>query len=148
MAFEIEHKYLVVDDSYKRMAESSVTIRQGYLNRNPERTVRVRTKGEHGFITVKGKNDGDTRLEFEYEVPLDDARRMLSLCELPILEKERYYVDFGGYRWEIDEFGGSLAPLVTAEIELPESRHDYPLPPFVGKEVTGDPRYYNSNLLK
>lgn len=152
MAFEIEHKYLVTGDSYLELCDSRQTrgIRQGYLSRDPERTVRVRTVltggKQLGFITVKGKNRGDTRLEFEYPVPYAQAEQMLSLCAGSIVEKTRYLVPFQGYTWEVDIFQGARQGLRVAEIELPESRHDYPLPPFAGKEVTGDPAYYNSNL--
>lgn len=143
---EIEHKYLVISDSYKNMAKSHREIRQGYLNRMPERTVRVRTVGQSGYLTVKGKNSGDTRLEFEYEIPLEDALKMLELCEHGIIVKTRYIVDFGGMTWEVDEYHGDREGLVVAEIELPYSGYKYELPPFVGENVTGDPRYYNSNL--
>lgn len=146
MAVEIEHKYLVRNQSYRDMASSADDICQGYLCRVPERTVRVRTRGGKGYITVKGKTDGDSRLEFEYEIPYGDAVEMLSLCEPPKLEKTRYLVEFGGHCWEVDEFHGKLQGLVTAEIELPVSETDYTLPPFVGENVTGDRRYYNSNL--
>lgn len=146
MAFEIEHKYLVEGESYKEMASGSVEIRQGYLNRDPHRTVRIRTAGRKGFITVKGKNDGDTRLEFEYEIPFDDALEMLGLCEPGIIEKRRWFVDYGGFRWEVDEYLGARKGLTVAEVELPSSGVGYPLPPFAGTNVTGDPRYYNSNL--
>lgn len=146
MAFEIEHKYLVRDKSYRDMCVCSIEMAQGYLLRDPARTVRVRIAGDTAYITVKGKTVGDTRPEFEYEIPVADAREMLSLCDGRVICKTRYYVDFSGYRWEVDEFHGELDSLVLAEIELPESTHDYPLPPFVGQDVTGDPRYYNSNL--
>lgn len=146
MALEIEHKYLVKDDSYKEMAQNHTHILQGYLSREPDRTVRVRVKGERGFITVKGRNSGDVRLEFEYEVPKADAEEMLGLCLPPVLEKVRWEVKYEGKLWEVDEFLGSLAPLVTAEIELTSSAESYSLPSFVGKNVTGDPRYYNSQL--
>lgn len=147
MALEIERKYLVVSDQYKRMASSCVELSQGYLNRDPERTVRVRIKGEKGYLTVKGKCCVDTRKEFEYEIPYSDALELLALCEKPIIAKTRYFVDFDGFEWEVDEFHGDLAPLVTAEIELPASDMKFPIPDFVGQDVTGDPRYYNSNLL-
>lgn len=143
---EIEHKYLVINDSYKNMAKSHREIRQGYLNRKPERTVRVRTVGQSGYLTVKGKNSGDTRLEFEYEIPLEDALKMLELCEPGIIVKTRYIVDFGGMTWEVDEYHGDREGLVVAEIELPYSGYKYELPSFVGENVTGDSRYYNSNL--
>lgn len=146
MAIEREHKYLVINDSYKTDASESHVIRQGYLNRQPSRTVRVRTFDNHGFITVKGKTEGDSRLEFEYEIPFADAIELLRLCEGKIIEKTRYCVPFGNHIWEVDEFHGDLAPLTVAEIELSSNDSGYALPPFAGKEVTGDPRYYNSAL--
>ncbi len=146
MAKEIEHKYLVKDTTYREMAESSVRITQGYLCREPGRTVRVRVKGERGYLTVKGVTRDDTREEYEYEIPVADAVRMMALCDGRVLDKTRYLVPFGGYLWEVDEFHGDLSPLVTAEIELQKSTRDYPLPPFVGEDVTGNPKYYNSNL--
>lgn len=146
MAYEIEHKYLVKDDSFKGMAFEVVEIRQGYLSRLPERTVRVRTFNDKGFLTVKGKNHGDVRLEFEYEVPFEDAKEMLMLCEPGILEKTRYKVKFGALIWEVDEYHGANEGLTVAEVEIPDSGYRYEVPSFVGENVTGDPRYYNSNL--
>lgn len=146
MAIEIEHKYLVVNDSYKNMATGKISIQQGYLNRSPDRTVRIRTMDEKGFLTVKGRNKGDFRLEFEYEIPIEDARQILSLAEPGIVEKTRYFVPFDGLIWEVDEFHGSLSGVVIAEVELPESSHDYSKPSFIGKDITGDPTFYNSNL--
>lgn len=146
MAIEIEHKYLVKNDSFKSLADSAVDIRQGYLNRDPARTVRVRTKGDRGFITVKGSTSDDTRVEYEYPVPYGDAIAMLRLCDGTVIEKRRYLVPYHGRTWEIDEFTGSLQGLVVAEIELESSGENYDIPPFVGREVTGDPRYYNSCL--
>lgn len=146
MGLEIEHKYLVKNDNYKGMATATYRIRQGYLNRDPERTVRVRTKGEKGYLTVKGKTRGATRLEFEYEIPVEDAEMMLGLCESPVLDKVRYIVPYKGHTWEVDEFLGDREGLVTAEIELPSEEERYDIPDFIGKNVTGDPRYYNSNL--
>lgn len=146
MALEIERKYLVNDSSYKTLASGKVEIRQGYLNRDPERTVRVRTFGDKGFLTVKGKNRGEVRLEFEYEVPISDALEMLALCGGDIVEKIRYFVDYDGLTWEVDEYIRRLEGLVVAEVELPAEGCQVVLPPFVGEEVTGDPRYYNSNL--
>lgn len=146
MAKEIEHKYLVSSESYIGMSTGSVEIAQGYLSRVPERTVRIRVAGDCGFITVKGINSGDTRLEYEYKIPRRDAEEMLRMCEGRVIRKRRYFVDYDGLRWEVDRFGGDLAPLVVAEVELERSRHDYRLPPFVGREVTGNPAYYNSNL--
>lgn len=154
MAYEIEHKYLVVNTRYLSMAQSSRSICQGYLSRNPDCVVRVRIADDKGFITVKGRNFSDnaddtkqaTRKEFEYNVPLEDAREMLKLCEGNCIAKTRYIVPFEGYIWEVDEFHGSREGLTIAEIELTSSDEKYPLPPFVGKEVTGNPEYYNSNL--
>ena len=146
MALEIEHKYLVKNDSFRKLASSSCRISQGYLCREPERTVRVRIKAEKGFITVKGKNDGATRLEFEYEISVDDALKMLGMCVPPVLEKTRYFVPFEGHIWEVDEFHGALEGLVTAEIELSAEDESYAKPPFLGEDVTGNPAYYNSNL--
>ncbi|MDE6480780.1 MAG: CYTH domain-containing protein [Muribaculaceae bacterium] len=146
MALEIEHKYLVKNDSYKDLAIDSVLISQGYLCREPERTVRIRIKGEKGYITVKGKNSGAVRTEFEYEIGLDDAKIMLSLCVPPVLEKIRHIVPFEGHIWEVDEFLGCRTGLVTAEIELESPDEWYAVPSFVGENVTGNPDYYNSNL--
>ena len=139
MALEIEHKFLVEEDSYIEMAVEVREIRQGYLQRDPARTVRIRTVGDRGYVTVKGITVGDTRREYEYEIPLADAREMLAMCLPPVIEKRRYVVPFAGKTWEVDRFGGPLAPLVTAEIELSEPGEHYETPPFVGREVTGDP---------
>ena len=146
MGIEIEHKYLVKDDSYKRLSDNNSTIRQGFLSRDPERTVRVRVRDDQGFITIKGKGDGAAHPEFEYEIPLDDAMRLMSLCEPPVIEKTRYIVMHDGNRWEVDEFHGSLEGLVIAELEVPSEDYRFSLPPFVGREVTGNPKYYNSQL--
>lgn len=145
MAYEIEHKYLVKDNGYKALASNRSHILQGYLNRDPERTVRVRLRDEKGYITVKGRTEGDRRLEFEYEIPAGDARELLRLCAGPVLDKWRYLVPYEGHVWEVDEFTQGL---VTAEIELPSSETAYSVPPFCGLNVTGDPRYYNSNIDK
>lgn len=146
MALEIERKYLVVSDSYRMMAEKSSHIRQGYLSRDKERTVRVRTVDDKAFLTIKGKNIGDTRVEFEYSIPMEDAYELLRLCTGRVIEKTRYYVPYRGKTWEVDEFDGDLSPLVLAEVELSDSSEQFEMPPFVGKEVTTDPQYYNSNL--
>ncbi len=146
MALEIEHKYLVRNTSYKEMDAECVKIRQGYLCKEPARTVRVRTWNDKGFLTIKGLTTGDVREEFEYPIPYDDAEKLLSLCNGDILEKIRYIVKYEGFKWEVDEFHGSREGLCLAEIELPTSDTKYKLPPFIGKNVTGDPAYYNSNL--
>ena len=146
MGIEIEHKFLVKNDSYRSMAVSESEIMQGFLSRIPERTVRVRVRGDKGFITIKGKGCGAAHPEFEYEVPLDDAKQMLSMCEPPVINKTRYIVMHDGNRWEIDEFHGELQGLVIAELEVISEDYRFSLPPFVGLEVTGDRRYYNSQL--
>lgn len=147
MGKEIERKFLVISDEYRLMARRSVRISQGYISRRKEGTVRVRIFGDSGFLTVKGANAGISRSEWEYEIPLDDAREMLSsVCEPGIIDKTRYIVDFEGYRWEIDEFHGSLAPLVLAEVELPNPSATPLIPPFIGEEVSDNPAYFNSNL--
>lgn len=146
MAKEIERKYLVKDDSYRGLATETITIAQGYLNRDPERTVRIRVWNNQGFITVKTRNHGLIRNEWEYEIPLADACEMLQYCERPI-EKIRYIIPIeAGLKWEVDEFGGRLKGLVVAEIEVPSEETPFPIPDFIGREVTGDPAYYNSNL--
>ena len=146
MGMEIEHKYLVTGDDYRRMACETCEIKQGFLSRVPERVVRVRVRDDKGFITIKGKGSAAAHPEFEYEVPLVDAIEMLALCEPPIIEKTRHIVMHEGNRWEVDEFHGDLQGLVIAELEVSSEDYRYSLPPFVGEEVTGDPRYYNSQL--
>ena len=147
MAKEIEHKYLTVSNEYRLLATSSHIICQGYLSLDKERTVRVRTIDNRGFVTIKGKNIGALRQEFEYEIPVADAKEMLeTLCLKPVIEKCRYIVMYEGEKWEVDEFKGALSGLVLAEIELPDVNHKYSIPKFIGKNVTGDPRYYNSVL--
>ncbi|MDE7180763.1 MAG: CYTH domain-containing protein [Muribaculaceae bacterium] len=146
MGLEIERKFLVTDTDYHQRAEKQVRIRQGYLSRDPERTVRVRIKDDKGYLTVKGSTDGCVRQEFEYEIPQADAESMLALCVPPVLEKIRYLVREGNHVWEIDEFLSLPAPLTLAEIELESVDEPFDLPSFIGEEVTGDPVYYNSNL--
>lgn len=146
MGLEIERKYLVRDDSYKANASERHVIRQGYLQREPSRTVRVRTFDDKGYITVKGITTGFTRAEYEYEIPFDDAVGMLSLCFGRVVSKVRHVVIHEGMKWEVDEFKDDLSPLTLAEIELPDEKCRFALPDFVAEEVTGDPRYYNSNL--
>lgn len=147
MALEIERKFLVTDGSFADSAICSRSISQGYLNREPERTVRVRLCDGRGYLTVKTRNCGATRHEWEYEIPAADARAMLGACG-GVIEKTRYIVPAAedGLKWEVDVFHGRHEGLVVAEIELPTEDTPFTLPPFIGREVTGDPRYYNSNL--
>lgn len=146
MGIEIERKFLVKNSNYKARAIAVSEISQGYLSRNPDRTVRIRIKDSSGYITVKGRTEGMSRLEFEYPIPLEDARQMLALCEPPVLHKTRYLVIEKGKRWEVDEFHGAKEGLVVAEIELESATERVDIPDFIDKEVTGDSRYYNSQL--
>jgi adenylate cyclase len=148
MAKEIERKFLVTGSSWKGRRPGR-RIRQGYLSSEPARVVRVRTDGRKAFLTVKGPNIGAARDEFEYRIPLQDARSLLDdLCERPLIEKTRYRVPFGGLVWEVDVFTGENRGLVVAEIELEREEQAVRMPPWVGPEVTGDPRYFNANLAR
>jgi adenylate cyclase len=145
MAEEIERKFLVSDNSWRRLG-SGQRYRQGYLSTVKERTVRIRVAGDKGSITVKSINLGTTRSEYEYEIPLADANEMLDcLCERPLIEKIRYRIHLGDLTWEVDEFEGENHGLITAEIELRDENQAILLPAWIGREVTGDPRYFNSN---
>jgi adenylate cyclase len=147
MAKEIERKFLVSDNSWRRLG-SGQRYRQGYLSTVKERTVRVRVAGDKGFITVKGINLGATRSEYEYEIPLADANEILDcLCERPLIEKIRYRIHLGDLTWEVDEFEDENHGLIIAEIELKDENQAILLPTWIGREVTGDPCYVNSNLV-
>jgi len=148
MGLEIERKFLVIGTAWQTLAAGALT-RQGYLSSAAERTVRVRIAGDQGFLTVKGKSRGLSRAEFEYAIPVEDAAAMLDgLCEKPLIEKTRYRVPFGAHTWEVDEFHGANAGLVVAEVELASANDEPALPPWVGREVSLDPRYFNANLVK
>lgn len=148
MAKEIERKFLVKNGDFKKEAEGTM-YRQGYLNSAKERTVRVRTVGDRAFLTVKGITVGATRVEYEYEIPFDECNAMLDdLAEKPIIEKKRYKVPMGKFTWEIDEFFGENQGLTVAEIELESEDEKFDKPAWAGAEVTGDPKYFNSNLIK
>lgn len=147
MATEIERKFLVKDNSFRELSISSSKIVQGYLSDNPDATVRVRIMDTKAFLTVKSRNIEATRGEWEFEIPLKDATEILDLCSSKII-KNRYIVPFAGFRWEVDVFEGNNKGLVIAEIELPGEHTHFDLPPFIGKEVTGDTEYYNSVLSK
>ena len=144
MGIEIERKFLVSGDAWRN--NSGVPYRQGYLNRDKARTVRVRIAGDTAFLTIKGKSTGATRAEFEYPVPLEDAQALLALCDGPLIEKTRYIVLYAGHRWEVDEFAGDNAGLVVAELELSAEDEAFEHPAWLGTEVTHDARYFNSNL--
>ncbi len=147
MALEIERKFLVVGDAWRALAEG-VVYRQGYLSTDADRTLRVRTVGPKGYLTVKGIAVGATRTEFEYEIPLADADAMLDeLCIRPLIEKTRHKIEFDGLVWEVDVFAGDNHGLVVAEVELAREDQAFRLPDWIGEEVTDDPRYYNANLV-
>lgn len=148
MAEEIERKFLVEGDAWRALAKGT-NYRQGYLNSAKERTVRVRTAEDKAFLTIKGLTVGATRAEYEYEIPFDEGKAMLdALAEKPLIEKKRYKIPAGGLTWEIDEFLGDNAGLIVAEVELKSEDQAFERPLWLGDEVTGDPRYYNANLIK
>jgi adenylate cyclase len=145
---EIERKFLVINESFLTQATSHTRIVQGYLNSNPERTVRIRIKGEKGFLTIKGKSNetGTTRLEWEKEIPLNEAEQLLALCESGVIDKIRYEVPIGNHFYEVDVFSNENQGLIIAEIELQSENEWFEKPNWLGQEVTTDKRYYNSYL--
>ena len=145
---EIERKFLVVGDSYKQEAYDSSRIRQGYICSSRGRTVRVRIRDSRGYLTIKGpsENGGLARYEFEKEITLSEAENLMKLCEPGMIDKTRYLVKSGKHIFEVDEFYGENEGLVMAEVELAYEDEPYEKPSFIGKEVTGDRRYYNSQL--
>lgn len=150
MMLEIERKFLVKSTDFKNQATSEEKISQGFLNTHPERTVRVRIKGNKGFLTVKGKSNesGTSRFEWETEIKRDDAEQLLRLCEQGVLEKTRYEIHIDSNVFEVDEFHGENKGLVVAEIELQDENESFEKPDWLDKEVTGDIKYYNSQLSK
>lgn len=148
MGKETERKFLVAGEEWRKLARGEA-CRQGYLSTVRERTVRVRTIDGKGFLTIKGVTVGATRAEYEYEVPAKDANEMLTnLCERPLVEKNRYRIKQGELTWEIDEFLGDNLGLIVAELELADEAQQFAKPSWLGQEVTGDPKYFNSNLTK
>lgn len=149
MATEIERKFLVAGEGWRNHPQSDGGVRytQGYLNRDKARTVRVRVAGAQGWLTIKGQNQGATRAEFEYPIPLADAQTLLSLCDGPLIDKTRHTLTEGSTVWEVDEFHGDNAGLVVAEVELAAEDQPFARPDWLGAEVTHDPRYFNSSLI-
>ena len=145
---EIERKFLITSNAFKTEAFSQNKIAQGYLSSVPERTVRVRIKGDKGFITVKGisSDSGMSRFEWEKEIPVDEAENLLKLCEKGIIDKIRFNVKIGNHTFEVDEFHGENEGLIIAEIELNSENEIFERPNWLGEEVTNDKRYYNSYL--
>ena len=147
---EIERKFLVKGEGYKQQAYGQSHIKQGYISSSHGRTVRVRIRDERGYLTIKGpsENGGLSRYEFEKEITLDEAEQLMKLCEPGIIDKTRYLVKSGKHTFEVDEFFGENEGLVIAEVELGTEDESYEKPDFIGQEVTGDRRYYNSHLRK
>jgi CYTH domain-containing protein len=148
MPIEIERKFLVKSDTFKSLAYSSKHIVQGFLNKDPERTVRIRINEDKAFLTVKGlsSDDGLSRFEWEKEIPVDEAKDLLTLCDHNLIEKRRYLVKHENHIIEVDEFYGRLKGLVIAEVELQSKTEKFNVPNWLGEEVTGNVNYYNSNL--
>jgi len=148
MGIEIEKKFLLANSDWKNSITSSHTIKQGYLNSNSKRTVRVRVLDEKAFITIKSKSIDISRQEFEYEIPLNEAIELLNLCEKPLIEKTRNIVIHNSNKWEIDVFDGDNKGLIIAEIELSNKKEKIDLPVWIGKEVSLESKYFNSTLIK
>jgi len=146
MALEIERKFLVKENDWRN--GQGTMYRQGYLNSDENRNVRVRVINDRGYLTVKGISQGATRVEYEYEIPQAEAEAMLDdLCEKPLIIKKRYKTEYKGFVWEVDEFLGENQGLIIAELELESENQVFIKPEWIGKEVTGDPKYFNSNLI-
>lgn len=151
MAIEIERKFLVTGDAWREAVIRQQTMRQGYLNRvaadGSKASVRIRIAGDEAFLNIKQAVTGTSRLEFDYGVPVPDAAEMLDeLCQQPLIEKTRYWVEHGGFTWEVDVFHGENSGLIVAEIELPDERTEFAKPDWAGREVTDQRRYYNVAL--
>ena len=145
---EIERKFLVKAYDYRKEAHRKTKIIQGYLTKDPKRTVRVRIREDQGFLTIKGMSseDGLSRFEWEKEIPLDEAQELITLCLPTVIEKTRYEVTYKGVLFEVDEFEGAHNGLVLVEVELNSTKDIFEIPKWVDKEVTGDKKYYNSYL--
>jgi adenylate cyclase len=145
---EIERKFLVLNNDFMNDSYENYTIKQGFISNDPERVVRIRIAKNKGFLTIKGKNKGIERIEWEKEIPHDEANILMNLCKKPILEKTRYLVNYQCFLYEIDVFEGSNKGLIVAELELENSKQTYEKPNWLGNEVSEDTRYYNSNLIE
>ncbi|MFY7803121.1 MAG: CYTH domain-containing protein [Limnoraphis robusta] len=148
MGIEIERKFLVKDDRWRSLA-TGILYCQGYISSEKGRTVRVRIIGNQGYLTIKGAGTSLVRSEFEYVIPVEDAEEMLqTLCDRPFIEKKRHKIYFGNLIWEVDEFFGDNQGLIIAEVELTDPNQIIEIPDWISEEVSHDPRYYNSNLVK
>lgn len=149
MAQEIERKFLVVDDSWREHIVKTIDYRQGYMSNTERASVRVRVAAGQAHLNIKSATLGVERLEYEYPLPEADAHEMLDkLCDKPLIEKTRYYVEDAGHTWEVDVFAGDNAGLIVAELELPSADTPFNQPAWLGEEVSHDPRYYNVMLVK
>ncbi|WP_018231783.1 CYTH domain-containing protein [Thioalkalivibrio thiocyanodenitrificans] len=149
MAQEIERKFLVIGDSWRHLVSRSVQYQQGYLCGNARSSIRIRVSDESGYLNIKSATLGVRREEFEYPVPLPDARHMLELlCEGPLIEKTRHFVEYRGHVWEVDVFEGQNQGLVVAEVELSSEDETFERPDWIGEEVSHDARYYNTSLVR
>ena len=148
MSTEIERKFLVLRDQWHEDPAQGTRYRQGYLSVDPDRVVRVRTEGDRAFLTIKGRTSGVARDEYEFAIPLADAEELLGrLCLRPLIEKVRHRIPYDGHRWEVDVFSGANEGLVVAELELRSANEPFTRPPWLGREVSADPRYFNANLV-
>ncbi|MFY7810116.1 MAG: CYTH domain-containing protein [Flavobacterium sp.] len=145
---EIERKFLVLNNDFIQESFDKYIIKQGFISNDPERVVRIRIARNKGFLTIKGKNIGIERLEWEKEITIDEANVLLTLCKKPILEKTRFLVNFQSYIYEIDVFEGENLGLMVAELELENVNQFFEKPNWLGKEISDDHRYYNSNLVE
>lgn len=147
MGVEIERKFLVYREKWNQLVKPyGMVIRQGYMHREPSKTIRVRIKDKESYITIKGKLEGISRSEYEYQIPLNDGNEMLaSFCDT-VIDKVRYCITYAGKLWEVDVFAGDNEGLIVAEIELDDEHEQFDVPDWIGVEVTEDKRYYNSNL--
>ena len=150
MAQEIERKFLVTDTSYREQSFSHSRIQQGYISSSPESTVRVRIRDDKGYLTIKGTSNksGLSRYEWEKEIPIAEAEELMQLCKPGRIDKTRFLVRSKNHVFEVDEFYGENEGLVMAEVELRTEEEDYEKPSFIGEEVTGNPAYYNSSLMR
>ena len=147
MALEIEHKFLLANDNWRKLIKRSSVFRQGYLSSDSSCSIRVRISDKQAWLNIKSATIGTQRSEYEYQIPLQDADEILdNLCRKPLIEKTRHFVEYAGHVWEIDEFKGDNAGLIVAEIELSEVGEKFQKPEWIGSEVTDDLRYYNHNL--
>jgi adenylate cyclase len=148
MPREIERKFLLKNDAWRRLAHRRQVMSQGYLAGSERVSVRVRVAGDNAHLNIKSGGLVASRLEYEYAIPVDEARELLKLCPGPLVEKTRHYVEFGGFEWEVDEFGGTNAGLIVAELELDAEDQVFPRPAWLGPEVTHLRRYYNVSLVE